>query len=317
MANKLLTEALRPKKMEHLILPKRIHEIIGDGIIKQNYLFSGPAGLGKTSAARILASRNPCIEINCSLENGIDTVREQIVNWCSTASILDGAEAIKVVILDEIDGVSDAFFKAMRGTIEKYEHTTRFIATCNYLNKIPEPMQSRFTVINFDFADSEEEKEVMELQVKRAAFVLNKLGIISSENVTRELVKRSFPDMRRLLNRIETLQVSKVKELTLESILKTQWIFTDIFELCVKKKDPYDNYVFLASQYANKVDDVLASLGNEFPLWLKENFPDKVGALPQIIYEIAYHQAQRIQVIDPVISMLSCIFRIQTLLNGK
>jgi DNA polymerase III delta prime subunit len=303
--------------MEHLIMPKRISEIIGNGELKQNYLFTGGAGLGKTSAARVLASKYPTMEINCSLETGIDTVRERIVQWCSSISVMDGAESIKVVILDEIDGVSDAFFKAMRGTIENYSETARFIATCNYANKIPEPIQSRFAVIDFDFQDSSEEQEVFEMQVSRAEGVMKKLGIGITHEIAKEMVKRSFPDMRKLLNRIETLKVSQCKEVTMEDIVKGQWSFVEIFELCSQKKDPYDNYVLLASQYANRVDDVLASLGNEFPAWLKENYPGKTQALPQIIYEVAYHQAQRIQVIDPVISMLSCIFRIQTIINGS
>lgn len=311
-----MTEILRPKKLEQLILPERIRKIIGDGTLKQNYLFHGTSGLGKTSTAKVLASNYPYIYINCSDETGVDVVREKINRFCSTISVMDGAEAVKVVILDEVDGVSDQFFKALKGTIEKFAEQARFIATSNFYNKIPEAMHSRFTEINFDFLDREEEEAVMNEQVKRAGLILKKLEISFSEDAVQELVKRTFPDMRKLINRIQVIRDSGTKELTRESIIKTQWSFEDIFNICVKDPDPYNNYVFLVNQYGSRVEDVLGALGSEFPKWLEENHPKKLQALPGIIVEIAQHQAQRVHVIDPAISMLSCVFRIQTILSS-
>jgi replication factor C small subunit len=317
MSNRLLTEVLRPKKIDQLILPPRIRSIIGDGKLKQNYLFYGGPGLGKTSAAKVLASSYPYIYINCSDETGVDTVREKITKWCSTISVLDGEESLKVVILDEIDGVSEQFFKALRGTIEKFAEQARFIGTCNYFNKIPEAMHSRFTMVNFDFLDSEEEDFVFREQIKRATIVLNKLNIDSKPEAVEELVKRCLPDMRKLFNRIQTMQISGVKELTRESIMKTEWSFEDIFKICAGQPDPYNNYTFMINQYGSRVDDVLGSLGSEFPKWLEEKHPQKISLLPGIIVEIASHQAQRVHVIDPAVTMLSCVFRIQTILNSK
>jgi DNA polymerase III delta prime subunit len=226
---------------------------------------------------------------------------------------MDGAESFKVVIMDEVDGVSEQFFKALRGTVEKFAEQARFIATTNFVNKIPAAMLSRFTAINFDFVDAEEERELYEKQISRASTVLTKLGIEYDDYAVKELVKRCFPDMRKLFNKIQTLQISGVKKLDAETIRKTEWSFEDIFELCVKTPDPYNNYIFLVGQYSSRVDDVLAALGSEFPKWLQEKYPGRATVLPQIIYEVASHQAQRVQVIDPTISMLSCIFKIQTI----
>ena len=317
MSNRLLTEILRPKKIEQLILPPRVKSILGDGSLKQNYLFYGGPGLGKTSAAKVLAARYPYIYINCSDETGVDTVREKINKWCSTISVLDNEEQIKVVILDELDGVSDQFFKALRGTIEKFAEQARFIGTCNYFNKIPDTMHSRFTLVNFDFLDTEEETYVFKEQVKRATGVLSKLNITSTLQTTEELVKRCFPDMRKLFNRIQTIQISKITELTRESILKSEWSYEDIFKLCIGMPDPYNNYIWLINQYGTRVDDVLGALGNEFPKWLQENYPSKIGLLPSIIVEIAKYQSQRVTVIDPAISMLACCFSLQQILNSK
>jgi|688.fasta_scaffold12674_6 DNA polymerase III delta prime subunit len=314
---RLLTEILRPKRIEQLILPKRIREVIGDGELKQNYLFYGGPGQGKTSAAKVLASKHPYKYINCSDETSVEVVRETINKFCSTISVMDGEESFKVIILDEVEGVSEQFFKALRGTIEKFAEQARFIATTNYVNKIPEAILSRFSVINFDFVDSEEESEIFNSIKERASIVLTKLGIEAEEKALNELVKRSFPDMRKLFNKIQTIQISGTKKLTQEDILKTEWSFEDVFKLCVSAPDPYNNYIFLVGQYSSRVDDVLASLGEEFPRWLNEKYPGKTSLLPQIIYEIALHQAQRIQVIDSTISMLSCVFKLQALLATK
>lgn len=316
MSNRLLTEILRPKSVKQLILPPRIMNAISDKTLKQNFLFYGTPGTGKTSTAKVLASNYPYLYINCSDETGVDIVRDKISKFCSTVSVMDGAESLKVVILDEIDGVSEQFFKALKGNIEKFAEQARFIATSNFVNKIPEAIISRFSAINYDYLDKEEEDFVYNEQVKRATIILNKLKITNDGDAVKELVKRSFPDMRKLFNRIQTLQLSGTTALSKDAIMKTDWSFEDIFAMCVSTPDPYKNYCFLINQYGTKVDEVLASLGNEFPKWLEEKYPAKVKFLPNIIVEVAHYQSQRMQVIDQNISMLACIFKIQTILNS-
>lgn len=314
--NRLLTEILRPKKVDQLILPPRIKNAIGDGTLKQNFLFYGSPGTGKTSTSKVLAENYPHLYINCSDETGVDIVRDKISKFCSTISVFDGKESLKVVILDEIDGVSDQFFKALKGNIEKFAEQARFIATSNFVNKIPEAIISRFSSINYDFLDKEEEEFVLNEQIKRASTVLTKLGIAYTQDAVEELVRRCFPDMRRLFNRIQTLQISGVKELSKDAIMKTDWSFEDVFKLCAGAPDPYQNYIFMINQYGTRVEEVLGSLGSEFPKWLEEKYPAKINFLPAIIVEVANYQAQRVHVVDPAISMLACVYRIQTILNS-
>lgn len=292
-------------EMFDLELPENSnHRYFSDGILSHN-----------TSTAKVLASNYPYMYINCSDETGVDIVREKISKYCSTISVFDGAESLKVVILDEIDGVSDQFFKALKGNIEKFAEQARFIATSNFVNKIPEAILSRFSQINYDYLDKEEEDFVINEQIKRASIVLTKLNIQHTPEAVSELVKRCFPDMRKLFNRIQTMQISGTTVLSKDEIMKTDWSFEDIFKICVGAPDPYHNYTFLVNQYGTRVEEVLAALGSEFPKWLEEKYPSKLNLLPGIIVEIAAHQAQRVNVIDPAISMLSCIFKIQTILN--
>ena len=150
--NQLFTEKYRPKNLEQLILPERVMAKFKDGIT-QNMLFAGSPGTGKTSTAKAIVNQFdlPYLYINASTYTSVDVIRTRITDFCSTMSILDDRNKFKVVILDEVDGVSDQFFKALRATMEQFASNSRFIATCNYINKLPDPILSRFEVINFDF----------------------------------------------------------------------------------------------------------------------------------------------------------------------
>jgi replication factor C small subunit len=312
----LFTEKFRPKNLEQMILPDRIRKSVGTGELHQNYLFYGSPGLGKTSLAKVLANNYPYLYINVSDESSVDVIREKITNWCSTISLLDGAERFKVVVLDEMDGASDQFYKALRATIEKFADTARFIGTCNYINKVPDPVQSRFTCISFDFLSKEEEKEVMVEFIKRSWAIFKAAGIEIEKDAIVEFVKRNFPDMRSIVNKIQTFYVQGVKKINPEDVKKLNYSFRDIFEMACKTGDAQENYKFLMTNYGSKVDDVLHSLGNELPEYIRDNHPTKVSKIPQILIKVAYYQAQRIHVIDPCISMVAAVFEVQMILNS-
>jgi len=316
MIQELFTEKFRPKKMDQMILPSRIEKLVESGDLHQNVLFYGPPGLGKTSLAKVLTEKYPTLYINVSDETGVDVIREKIKTWCGTSSLLDGKDQIKVVLLDEMDGASEQFYKALRATIEKYAHLARFVGTCNYINKVPEPIQSRFTMVSFDFANKDEEKEVMQKVAARTYGIMKKAGIEIEKPALLEFVKRNFPDMRKILNKVQSWYIMGIKKVEIEDIKQLNYSFSDVFKLASGKPDAYENYKFMVANYSSKVDDVLASMGSEFPEYIRENAPSQIGKLPLLIIEVANHQAQRTQVIDPVVTMLSCIFKCQTILNS-
>ena len=316
MIDQLLTEKLRPKEVKHMILPNRIRVLFEGKGLNQNILLAGSPGCGKTTLAKILSRDLPHIFINVSDESSVETIRTKINDFCSTISILDGKSSKKVVVLDEFDGASDQFYKALRGTIEKFAGNTRFIATCNWINKVPEAIQSRFEVINFDPINQDEEDFVKNEWKGRIRLILTKLGISIDDDSLDEFEKEYFPDLRSALNRIQSWQIEGISAIDSSKIKDSAWSYEDLYQMIFKSKDPVSNYQVIVGQYSSKVDDVMAALGEEFINWIIKNKQDQAKIIPGIIVLVAEHQAQRTQVIDPVVSLLALIFKIQKLTDN-
>ena len=314
--NQLFTEKYRPKNLEELILPDRVMSKFKDGLV-QNMLFAGSPGTGKTSTAKALVNQFelPYLYINASTDTSVDVIRTRITDFCSTVSIMDKPGMFKVVILDEVDGVSDQFFKALRATMETFASNSRFIATCNYINKLPDPILSRFEVIDFDF-DKEEETELTKKYIRRVYDICNGENMSIEKPALVEFVRRNFPDLRSTLNKLQGYKTQGTSNITLEDVKKFNSVYKDVFELVFNETDPAKNYQLLVSNYSNRVDDVLQSLGEEFVEYIQQEQLQSVKDIPQIIISVAKHQAQRVHVIDPVITMLSCVYELQSIVKG-
>jgi replication factor C small subunit len=228
---------------------------------------------------------------------------------------LDGKSSKKVVILDEFDGASDQFYKALRGTIEKFAGNTRFVATCNWINKVPEAIQSRFEVINFDPSNPEEEEMIKDEWRSRVNLILGKLGITIDQESLVAFEREYFPDFRSALNRIQSWTIEGITKIDLSKVKEANWSYEDLYKMIVESKDPVKNYQTIVGQYSTKVDDVMTSLGEEFINWIVKNHPDKTKIIPAVVVLVASHQAQRIAVIDPVVSLLSLFYQIQKLID--
>ena len=316
MIHALFTEKYRPKNLQDLILPERVMSKFKDGL-SQNMLLAGSPGTGKTSTAKAIVQQFdlPYLYINASTDTSVDVIRTRITDFCSTVSIMDKPGMFKVVILDEVDGVSDQFFKALRATMETFASNSRFIATCNYINKLPDPILSRFEVINFDF-DKQEESELTKKYIKRVYQICGSEGMTIEKPALVEFVRRNFPDLRRTLNKLQGYKTQGNTNITLDDVKKFNSVYKDIFELVFNETDPAKNYQLLVSNYGNKVDDVLQTLGEEFIEYIQQEKLQYVKHIPQIIITVAKHQAQRVHVIDPVITMLSCVYEIQSIVNS-
>jgi DNA polymerase III delta prime subunit len=211
MSNEFLwVEKYRPRKIDECILPQSLKDTfskIVEGGELPNMMFSGTAGVGKTTVARALCNELDLdyIIINGSEEGNIDTLRGKIKQFASTVSLTGG---YKVVILDEADYLNPQSTQpALRGFIEEFSNNCRFILTCNFKNRIIEPLHSRCSVYEFAIPVSQKPQIA-------ASFFKRLGGILQTENVDFEpkalamLVEKHFPDWRRVLNEVQRYSVS-------------------------------------------------------------------------------------------------------------
>jgi len=315
--NQLFTEKYRPSNLDQLILPDAVMNKFKDGLV-QNMLLTGSPGTGKTSCAKAIVNqfKLPYLYINASTDTSVDVIRTRITDFCSTVSIMDEPGMFKVVILDEVDGVSDQFFKALRATMETFASNSRFIATCNYINKLPDPILSRFEVVNFDF-DKEEENELTKKYIRRVYDICKAEEMTIEKEALVEFVRRNFPDLRSTLNKLQGYKTQGTNNITVGDVKRFNSVYKDVFELIFNETDPAKNYQLLVSNYSNRVEDVLQTLGEEFIEYIQQEQLQSVKHIPQIIISVAKHQSQRVHVIDPVITMLSCIYEIQGIIKSN
>ena len=206
----LWVEQYRPKTIDDCILPDSLKNLFSSFIKKgelSNMLFSGTPGIGKTSVAKALCEQMNCdwIMINGSEEGGIDVLRNKIKNFASTVSLSGGK---KVVILDEADYLNPQSTQpALRGFVEEFHKNCRFILTCNFKNRIIEPLHSRFSNIEFKVNPKDKPKLASRL-FERAVYILKEQNVSYEDKVLVELITKHFPDFRKLINELQRYSVS-------------------------------------------------------------------------------------------------------------
>jgi len=206
----LWVEKYRPSTIDECVLPERLKNTFKDMVESgesQNLLLSGSAGCGKTTVAKALCSEleTDWMMINCSEDGNIDTLRTRIRGFASTVS-LTGSK--KVVILDEFDYANaQSMQPALRGFIEEFASNCRFILTCNFKNRIIEPIHSRCTCIHFHFG--KKDTSTMSAQfMDRVKHILDGENIPYEDKVVAKLIVRYAPDFRRVINELQRYSIS-------------------------------------------------------------------------------------------------------------
>ena len=208
----LWVEKYRPKTIEDCILPDNIKKTFNDFLNKgeiPNLLLAGPPGVGKTTVAKALCNE---LGVDFYVINGsdegrfLDTVRNQAKNFASTVS-LQGTGKHKVIIIDEADNTGNDVQLLLRANIEAFYNNCRFIFTCNYKNKIIEPLHSRCAVVEFSIK-GREKAQLAGSFFKRLQNILDEESIKYDPKVLAQLINSHFPDWRRVLNECQRYSVS-------------------------------------------------------------------------------------------------------------
>jgi len=253
-----------------------------------NLLLHGSPGTGKTTAAKLIVKNIQCdfIYINCSDENGIDTIRETVKQFASAATF----QPIKVVILDEADFLTINAQAALRNIIESFSGNTRFIFTCNFVERIIEPLQSRLTLYELS---SPPIKQV----ARHLASILDKESIVFDNKDLSVIVKKTYPDIRRALN---TIQGSIRKDtLVVESLGEAN--YPQQISNALDKKEAFATIRQIVAD--NSIKDF-----NNLYRMLFEKYDD-----PEFIITIAEYQFQSVTAPDKEINFMGCIAKLTTI----
>ena len=299
----LWVEKYRPKELQDCILPESVKEQFQQFINKKeipNLLLTGTAGTGKTTLARALCEELGCdyIVINGSDEGRqIDTLRTKIKQFASAVSF--GGET-KVVIIDEADYLNrDSVQPALRAFIETFSENCRFVFTCNYANRIIDPLHSRTTVIDFRIAPKDRPKMASKF-LERMKYILNVEGVDYSDKVLAELLMKYFPDYRRVINELQRYSVSGVID---EGILSN---FQEINAKNLIESLREMDWKKMRQWVVNNVDtDPQAVFRQIYDILLPE-----VKGIPHLVLLIADYQYKAAFVADQEINLTACLTEI-------
>ena len=303
MEHVLWVEKYRPSKVEDCILPDAIKSTFQEYVTRKeipNLLLSGTAGVGKTTIAKALCQEVGCdyIVINGSDESGIDVLRNKIKNYASSVSLMGGR---KVVILDEADYLNpNSTQPALRGAIEEFSSNCSFIFTCNFKNRIIDPIHSRCTVV--DFKLNGQKAKMAAAFFKRVEWILEQEGVEYDKEVVAAVITKHFPDNRRILNELQRYSVSgRIDKGILSSVADIQ--LNDLVR-SLSNKDFTSARKWVTNNLDNDPTRIFRSLYDNLQESLKPN------SVPQLVLILAKYQYQTAFVADPEINLVACLTEI-------
>ena len=301
----LWVEKYRPQKITDCILPESIKKTFIEFVVQKeipNLLLAGGSGVGKTTVARALCEElhSDYIIINGSEESGIDVLRTKIKQFASTVSLQGGT---KVVILDEADYLNPQSTQpALRGFIEEFHKNCRFIFTCNFKNRIIEPLHSRCSVIEFKINGNK--NQLAHEFMGRAESILKEEQIGFDDKVIAELIMKHFPDWRRVLNELQRYSVSG----TIDSGILVNLAEVNLTELMsfLKKKEFGKVRQWVVNNIDNDPVKVFRKVYEKLYDFMKpESIPNAVIILGDYQYKSAF-------VADQEINLLACLTEIMS-----
>jgi len=307
MSNDFLwVEKYRPKAISDAVLPASLKQTFQKIVSSKelpNMLFTGTAGLGKTTIARALCNELDCdyILINGSEEGNIDTLRTKIKQFASSVSLQGG---YKVVILDEADYLNPQSTQpALRGFIEEFSNNCRFILTCNFKNRIIEPLHSRCGVYEFN-TSKKSMIELCESFMARCKTILDNEQVKYDDKPVAELIMKFAPDWRRVLNELQRYSVNGKIDTGIINNLQDK-NFDDLFSHLKNK-----NFKGMRSWVVNNIDTDASAIFRA----IYDRMSDKIApqSIPQLVLLLADYQYKNAFVADHELNVVACLTEVMS-----
>ncbi len=295
--NTLYVERFRPTELKYYVgnenIKDTIQKYLDQGDI-QNFIFYGGPGTGKTTLAKIIVKNLDCdyLYINASDENGIDTIREKVKGFASAASW----KGIKVVILDEADFITIQGQAALRNVIESFSRSTRFILTCNFIERIIDPLQSRCHTLKIVPPTK------MDVYNHLTYILADQLSLSYKQDDIKNLIVKYYPDMRKMLN---VLQMSVKDDAIVldETVLTSNNYIKEVLKELAGKKKWLTIRQIIADSNVKDFEELYRNLFEHAPKYA----PGKEGSVAIILNEHLYQANFRI---DKEINVMSAIAKI-------
>lgn len=299
----LWVEKYRPETIEDCIAPQKSKRfflnVVKEGEVP-NLLLHGSAGTGKTTIAKALCKqmRLNYLFINASDESGIDTIRHKIKSFASTISLTGN---VKVVILDEADYLNpNSAQPALRAFIEEFSKNCRFILTCNYPNRLIEPLRSRLTQVDFAIA-KEEKPKMMASTMKRMKHILDTESIQYDDKIIAEVIKKNFPDNRQTIIQLQQYGIANAGVIDEGVLLNTNTLDIDEVAKLMAKKE----YNKVRQWVVDHVENDPATLYKQLYSGLYGRL--KPDTIPAAVVIIADYQYKAAFVVDQEVNLLACL----------
>jgi DNA polymerase III delta prime subunit len=296
----------RPRKVADVILPKDLKAVF-QGFVDQgnipNITLAGPPGIGKTTVARAMIEElgSDVMVISASLDRGIDMLRNDIMQFASTVSFSGGR---KYVILDEADYLNASSTQpALRNFIDEFSGNCGFILTANYKDKIIEPLRSRCSVIEFKIP-KEDKIQMFNALFKRVKSILTTNNVEFSDDVVLEVIKKYFPDIRRVLNELQkyaTMTGNKIDSGILSNMAETS--IKTLIDMMKSK-----NYTAVRKWVAENSESDQSTIFRMFYDSAHKYFTP--GSIPMLVLILGKYQYQAAFVADPEINLAACMAEI-------